>query len=85
MSESDWLKYMPGSGTLEGCIEFLNDLSWNISLVKGNQQWKAFAGDRLLVATNTQEELQAFLLGMTIGLAVLPDSILSEIKKLVAE
>jgi len=54
-------------------------------LVKGNQQWKAFAGDRLLVATNTQEELQAFLLGMTIGLAVLPDSILSEIKKLVAE
>ena len=84
MFESDWLKYVPG-GTLEGGIEFLNSLSWNIRWRKDGGQWKAFAGDRLLVAANTKEELEAFILGMTIALAVLPDSMLDDIKKLVAE
>lgn len=86
MFESDWLDRVPNNRTLEGWIEFLNELSWNIHLRKGNgQQWKAFSGDRLLVATNTQEELEAFILGMAIAFAALPDSILEEIKKLVSD
>jgi hypothetical protein len=82
--ESDWLPYVPGDNW-QGGIEFLNSLSWNITLDHHNEQWKAFAGERLLCAANTEAELEAFILGMTIGLAVLPASILDDIRKLVAE
>ena len=84
MFESDWLNYVP-SGTLEEGIEFLNSLSWNIRWMQDGGQWKAFSGERLLVATNTRHELEAFILGMTIALAVLPGPMLDDIRKLVAE
>ena len=84
MFGSDWLKYVPG-GTLEESIEFLNSLSWNIHLIEVDGQWKAYGGDHLLVATSTKRELEAFILGMTIALAVLPGPMLEDIRKLVAE
>ncbi len=83
MFESDWLNYIP-SNTSES-IKFLNSLSWNISWRQVGEQWKAFAGDRLLIATDTKPELEAFILGMTIALAVLPNSILNEIRKYTEE
>ncbi len=84
MFESDWLKYVPG-GTLEESIEFLNSLSWHISWGQYGGQWQAFSGERLLVSTHTKQELEAFILGMTIALAVLPGPILDDIRKLVLE
>jgi hypothetical protein len=84
MFESDWVKYVPG-GTLEESIKFLNSLSWNISWKQSGEQWKAWSGEGLLVATHTKRELEAFILGMTISLAVLPKSMLDDIRKLVAE
>ena len=84
MFESDLLKYVPG-GSIEESIEFLDSLYWNIQCRGDDKQWKALAGDRLLVATKTKRELEAFILGMTIALAVLPDSILDDIRKLGAE
>jgi hypothetical protein len=84
MFESDWLKYVPG-GTLEESAEFLNSLAWNIAWTQDGGQWKAFSGERLLVAVNTERELEAFILGMTIALAVLPGAMLDNIRKLVAE
>jgi hypothetical protein len=84
MFESDLLEYVPG-GNIEESIEFLDTLFWNIHWRQDEKQWKAFAGDRLLVVTDTKRELEALILGMTIALAVLPDSILDEIKKLADE
>jgi hypothetical protein len=84
MFKSDWRKYVPGD-SMEESIEFLNSLSWNISLGQHDGLWLAFAGERLLVEANTEHELEAFILGMTIALAVLPGSILDDIRKRVAE
>ena len=84
MFESDWLEYVPGK-LLEKSIEFLNSLSWNIQVEVEEKHHKAFAGDQLLVKTNTKQEFIAFFLGMTIALAVLPDSILEDIKNISAE
>jgi hypothetical protein len=84
MVKSDWLRNVPG-GTLEGGIGFLNSLSWFIECGKYGEQWRAYAGEGLLVEVNTKDELEAFIIGMTIGLAVLPDRILEDIRKLVAE
>jgi hypothetical protein len=72
-------------GGVEGAIEFLDTLSWDISLTRQNGKWQAWAGEHVLAAVDSQAELEAFLIGMTIGLAALPDSILAQIKKLVAE
>ena len=84
MFVSDWSKHVPGK-SIDECIQFLNDLSWNIILeVEGNHEI-AYAGDRLLVQTDTKRELEAFLFGMTISLAVLSDDILEDIKRLAAE
>ena len=82
--ESDWSKLIP-SGNIGGAIEFLNTLSWDISLAQEDARWEAYSGERSLVAVKSAAELEAFLLGMTVGLAVLPVSILDEIKRLVAE
>ena len=84
MLESDWLTIVPG-GTWEGGVDFLNSLSWNIKWRNESRRWKAFAGDRLLVAVETKAELGAFILGMAIGLRVLPEAMLADIRKLVAE
>jgi hypothetical protein len=84
MFKSDWRKYVPGD-SMEESIEFLNSLSWNISLGQHDGLWQAFSGERLLVEANTEHELEAFILGMTIALAVLPGSMLDDIRKLVAE
>ena len=84
MLESKWLDVIP-HGNVDGAIEFLKTLSWNISLTQQNGKWQAWAGDHVLAAVDSEAELEAFLIGMTIGLAVLPDTILAQIKKLVAE
>ena len=84
MMETDWTKVIPG-GTFEGSIEFLNSLSWDIRLDSQGGKWRALSGEHILAAASTKEELEAFILGMTIGLAVLPGSMLDEIRKLVAE
>jgi hypothetical protein len=70
---------------LEESVKFLNSLAWMINWEQDGEQWKAFAGEGLLVDTHTKQELEAFILGMTIGLAVLPKSMLDDIRKLVAE
>jgi hypothetical protein len=84
MLQSKWLSRVP-QGSVEGAIEFLNTLSWNISLTQRDGKWIAMGGEHDLAVTDSEAELEAFLIGMTIGLAVLADSILAQIKKLVAE
>jgi hypothetical protein len=79
MFESDLNEIVPGS--LEECINFLNNFYWNITWRQDREQWIALSGDRLLVATHTEQELKAFIMGMTIALSVLPDSIINDIRK----
>lgn len=84
MFESDWRPIIP-EGTWQGGAKFLNALSWNLNWNKKDGKWRLFAGDRLLFGPCTKTELEAFVLGMTIGLAVLPEKIISQIKDLAAE
>ena len=82
MVQSDWIDYISGKPP-ENYIELLNDYGWNITYDAESDPNKVFAGDRVLIETETQQETEAFLFGAAITLFVLPESIQESIKKFV--
>lgn len=76
--------YVPNNN-LEGAVQFLNELSWNLSWHEKNSNWTLYGGDQSIISFDSKDELEAFILGMAIGLAVLPNEIIQQIKKLVEE
>jgi len=84
MFESDW-KHMIPEGNWQGGVKFLNTLSWNLQWGEKDGEWRLGAGDHLLFSAGTEKELEAFILGMTIALAVLPERIIEEIKEIIKE
>ncbi len=82
--EPEWLDYIPGKD-MQGAISFLNGLGWNISFSESAGQRKVFGGDRLLFSTEYEKEVESFIFGMALGLAVLPDKVIDEIRKIAEE
>ncbi len=82
MSELFWKYYFDN---WQGAVEILNDLGWNLSWKEHDGQWHLWAGDQRLFVGDTEGEFQSFLCGMAIGLAVLPDSILEQIRRIANE
>jgi hypothetical protein len=84
MIEKEWLKRIPGED-FHGAINFLNSLDWNISFGESTGKRKVFGGDRLLFSAQDDEAVHAFLFGMALGLAVLPDEILDRIREIIKD
>jgi hypothetical protein len=84
MIEQEWLEYIPGKD-MQGAVNFLNSLDWNISFSESAGKRKVFGGDRLLFSSQDEEAVQASLFGMALGLAVLPDEILDRIREIIRE
>lgn len=82
--EPEWLEYIPGKD-IQGAISFLNSLDWNISFSETAGQRKVFGGDRLLFSSEHEKEVEAFIFGMALGLAVLPDEILDRIREIIRD
>jgi hypothetical protein len=81
---SEWLKRIPGSN-FDGAVSFLGSLGWNISFSRLENQIKVFGGDRLLYKSANEQEVEAFILGMALSLAVLPGDILGRIREIIKE
>ena len=81
---SEWLKRIPGEN-YQGAVSFLNSLDWNISFYEVDDQRKVFSGDRLLFSSEHEKEVEAFIFGMALGLAVLPDEILDRIREIIRD
>lgn len=79
-----WRDRIP-EGSWLNAAKFLDSLSWNLSWRKEDGVWRLYAGDPLLFSAESERELEAFVLGMALGLAVLPENMLEHIRKLVAE
>jgi hypothetical protein len=69
----------------QGAVEILNDLSWNLRWKEQDGRWYLWAGESLLFVGNSKDEFEAFLDGMALGLAVLPASILEQIRRIANE
>ena len=73
MQELCWLNHLPG-GTLESGIDLANRVYWNISWGECGQQWCVWAGgEHLLLRTDTRASLDAFLYGLGLAYAILPE------------
>jgi len=75
---------IPGDG-LEGAFEFLNSFDWNLSILRKEEKWMLFGGDQMIFSCDIQDALESFVLGMALGLAVLPNDFHEKIRELIAE
>jgi hypothetical protein len=84
MIEFRYIEHLPGS-SLEGGLELLKSLEWHISYKQVGDTWWIWAGDQWVFKTDSRDTMEAFLYGMALSYAVLPDNILESIRQLVGE
>jgi hypothetical protein len=77
MHEFRWLEsiHMPPNGALEDGVALANRLEWNIEWGEDDTGWYVYAGEGLLLKTDTKEVAEAFLYGLRLAYSVLPDAI----------
>ena len=73
----------PPPEQLDEAVKFLNSLDWNLSFQEKNGEWIIFAGDQRIFTAETEAEFHAFVLGMALGLRVLPKEVLDQIRKII--
>ncbi len=73
MQEMPWLESHIGS--LEKGIERINRYYWSLEVVEGTsgQQWFVKGGEAEIFRTDSRQALEAFLYGMCLAYAVIPD------------
>jgi hypothetical protein len=67
--------------TVSGAISFLNTLDWNLNVYVKDGHWILLSGDQKVITAPNEDEMNSFILGMAMGLAILPDQILEVIRK----
>ena len=84
MKLSEKIENMFLTGGLDGAVNFLNNLGWNLSWRK-NQDLRItlYGGDQVIGWFDTAAEMEALIFGMVLGLAVLPVDIMQQIENMV--
>jgi hypothetical protein len=77
-------KYFPGS-VLEGGIELANRLDWGLSVRMAGETYVVSSGDEPILRTETKDALQAFIYGLGLAYAVLPDELFSNLETALKE
>jgi hypothetical protein len=80
MNELLMLESLFPGGNLEGGIQLANRLDWGLSVQKAADHWVVLSGDQVLLRTETREALEAFVYGMGLAYAVIPENIFSELE-----
>jgi hypothetical protein len=69
----------------ESAFSYMNSLDWNLSFHQSAEKWVLIAGDKLLASFDTREELDAFIFGLALGFAVLPDEVIDHLLKIIRD
>jgi hypothetical protein len=77
-----WTEYF---SDWQNAVDILNDLAWNLSWKETNGQWHLWGGDQKIFVGDTEGEFQAFLCGLALGFAVLPDPVLEQVRRIASE
>jgi hypothetical protein len=67
-------KYFP-DGNLEGGIELANRLDWGLTVQMAGLDYVVSSGDEPILRTESKDALQAFLYGLGLAYAVLPEDL----------
>jgi hypothetical protein len=78
MQTLNWLE--THVGTLEDGIQLINRFHWFLSVVevKGKPYWVVKAGEKVIFGADTRNAVDAFLYGMSLAYAVIPDSLFDQ-------
>lgn len=83
LQQMKWLGALPDE-TLEGGIDLANKLAWNITVVEKSRNWEVFGGDQVMYAADSRECVDAFLYGLTLAYAVLPEQIFEQLREAIS-
>jgi hypothetical protein len=81
MQEMTWLESHVAGGSLEGGLERVNDLYWNIIVEPYDEFWRVRAGEDVIFWADSREAVDAFLYGMSLAYAVLPNEIFDQLRQ----
>lgn len=77
-------KYFPG-GTLEGGIELANRLDWGLAVQMAGLEYVVSSGDQPILRTESKDVLQAFIYGLGLAYAILPEELFLNIESALEE
>ena len=80
MQELTWMDHVVG-GTLESGIDLASRLGWDISVTDNGRQWQVWAGDQVILQTDSRQAVESFLYGMALSYSILPEPILARIRE----
>jgi len=80
MYELKWMHNIP-SQNFEGALKFLNELGWNLKIEQRKGHWLLFAGESAVFKSTAREELEAFVYGLALAYAVMPQSLLRQFRE----
>lgn len=80
MNEMLMLESLFPGGSLKGGIQLANRLDWGLSIQNTADHWVISSGDQVLLRTESREALEAFVYGLGLAYAVLPENIFSELE-----
>lgn len=75
-----WLESNLTGETLESWLERVNSLEWNISVVRYEDHWCVLSGDQDVLRSDSREAVDAFLYGLALAYAVIPDHIFTDLQ-----
>lgn len=79
-----WTEILPG-GSFEGGVNLISDLKWNLEIREKDDSWVVNAGHKTLLKTTSREAVDAFLYGMALAYAAIPEKILSQFRQYAQE
>ena len=77
-------KYFPG-GTLEGGIGLANRLDWGLTIQMAGLEYVVSSGDQPIFRTESKDGLQAFIYGMGLAYAILPEKLFLSLESALEE
>ena len=77
-------KYFPEEN-LEGGIALANRLDWGLSVRMAGESYVVSSGDEPILRTDTKDALQAFIYGLGLAYAVLPEKLFQSLEAALRE
>jgi hypothetical protein len=68
-------------GALETGIELANQLYWNITIKTNEKTWCVWSGEKLIFCADSREAVDAFLYGLGLAYAVLPEPVFEQLRE----
>jgi hypothetical protein len=78
MSKNPHVDYWLPDGVSDA-IRIANKMWWNLSVKKDKGNWLVYGGDQVIFESNNKETAEAFILGLGVAYAVIPDQIIENL------